>query len=357
MANTELWDTVETAFDNGWFTTALAPSTQRVHTKRIARVRKFCVEVPGTFDPMTQDMMLLFCQWLATHPGDITPESRIPSDARRRMASSPATITLYVDAVDAYHRHHGYLSVKTPLVRDWLAGYRRLWAADGNRSKRSLALSTDQLRSILTAIDEGALDWVMATKERNLLRRAFMAMYVTWGFVGMMRPMELAAIQIPWVSTMPTGLLVRQPRTKNRVDGRDIFLPTATDSLVCPVGAFNRWIQAVEPFGGVPDLHLFARVTATADSPLRSPGDAPDPYEQYVRLGQEAGQLLKQAADTAGVEIHSDRFFLSSYALRRGGATSAFVEGSATTATIRRALGHRNPATTALYIDLPSQVA
>jgi site-specific recombinase XerD len=228
-----------------------------------------------------------------------------------------STITRRLAAISKQHRDHGKsspCSMRYSAICEVMRGIRR---EKGVRAEAKAALTTDQLRAMVSALP---------ANPRGLRDRALLLI----GFAGGFRRSELAALDLAAVTDMADGLkvLIRRSKTDQEGEGRTIGIPYGSDPRSCPVRAYRAWIQA----SGVTDGPVFRhfrnqKMGTSAISP------------QVVAL------VLKRAAERAGI----DSAELAGHSLRSGLATTAARNGASERAIMRQT-GHKSVEMVRRYI-------
>lgn len=123
---------------------------------------------------------------------------------------------------------------RTPLVRNTLRGIRR---KHGAQQKEAKALTTAALSKLVTATPHFSA--LQDSRDRALL---------SLGFAGGFRRSELCALHVGDLNFTKAGVLVRlrQGKTNQFATGRDVAIPGAANSKLCPVAALRKWIQLVK---------------------------------------------------------------------------------------------------------------
>ena len=211
---------------------------------------------------------------------------------------------------------------RTPLVRNTLRGIRR---KHGAQQKQAKALTTGALSKLVTATPHFSA--LQNSRDRALL---------LLGFAGGFRRSELCALHVGDLNFTKAGVLVRlrQGKTDQFASGRDVAIPGAANSKLCPVAALRKWLQLVK-----------RRFTAVANElPLFG---SIDRYGN-IRPGLNAatvGVILRRRMEAKGLDPRG----FSAHSLRAGLVTSAAQAGVPVWA-IQRQTGHKSAASATKYI-------
>lgn len=228
-----------------------------------------------------------------------------------------STVTRRLAAIAKQHRNAGYespASMKHSAVHDVIAGIRR---ERGTRPETKRALSTGELRRMVTAIPAAP---------RGLRDRALLLI----GFAGGFRRSELAAIDLSDVEDGDEGLkiLIRRSKTDQEGEGRQVGIPYGSDPKTCPVRAYRKWIATAGITEG-PVFRAFRNRTMMADG----------------ITDQVVARIVKKSAERVGIPAN----VLAGHSLRSGLATTAARNG-ASEASIMRQTGHRSVQMVRRYI-------
>jgi integrase len=228
-----------------------------------------------------------------------------------------STIVRRLAAITKQHRNAGYespASLKHSAVHDVIAGMRR---KRGTRPEPKRALSTDELRRMVTAIP---------ATPRGLRDRALLLI----GFAGGFRRSELAAIHFSDVEDGDEGLkiLIRRSKTDQQGEGRQVGIPYGSDPKTCPVRAYRKWIATAGITEG-PVFRAFRNRTMMADG----------------ITDQVVARIVKKSAERVGIPAN----VLAGHSLRSGLATTAARNG-ASEPSIMRQTGHKSVQMVRRYI-------
>jgi site-specific recombinase XerD len=228
-----------------------------------------------------------------------------------------STITRRLAAIAKQHRDHGKsspCSMRYSAICEVLRGIRR---EKGVRPDAKEALSTDQLRAMVSALP---------ASPRGLRDRALLLI----GFAGGFRRSELAALAMVDITDTHDGLkvLIRRSKTDQEGEGRTIGIPYGSDPRTCPVRAYRGWLKT----SGITDGPVFRHF-----------------HNQKMGTGAISAQtvalIVKQAAERAGI----DSAELAGHSLRSGLATTAARNG-ASERSIMKQTGHRSVQMVRRYI-------
>jgi site-specific recombinase XerD len=277
---------------------ATADNTLKAYTADWADFTAWCHEHSLEALPARPETVGLYCAALA--------ETHKVSTITRRLA-----------AIAKQHRNAGLespASMRHSAVHDVIAGIRR---ERGTRPDAKRALSTDELRRMVTAIPATPI----GLRDRVLL---------LVGFSGAFRRSELAAITVKHVEDTADGLKILIPRSKadQEGEGRTIGIPYGSDPRTCPVRAYRAWIAAAGITEGPVFRHFHNKTMGTEAI-----------TDRVVAL------TIKKAAERVGLEAAD----LAGHSLRSGHATTASRNG-ASEAAIMKQTGHRSVQMVRRYI-------
>jgi site-specific recombinase XerD len=228
-----------------------------------------------------------------------------------------STITRRLAAISKQHRDHGKYSpcsMRYSQICEVLRGIRR---EKGVRTEAKVALSTDQLREMVSALPQSP----RGQRDRALL---------LVGFAGGFRRSELAALDLASITDTADGLrvLIRRSKTDQEGEGRTIGIPYGSDPRTCPVRAYRAWIRASGINTGPVFRHFHnQKMGDRAISP------------------QTVAIVVKRAAERAGI----DSAELAGHSLRSGLATTAARNGASERAIMRQT-GHKSVQMVRRYI-------
>jgi site-specific recombinase XerD len=228
-----------------------------------------------------------------------------------------STITRRLAAISRYHRdrnRYNPASMKYSSVCEVIRGIKR---EKGVRVEPKAALSTDDLRRMVTALPQSP---------RGLRDCAMLLI----GFAGGFRRSELAVLELTDVEDTVDGLkiLIRRSKTDQEGEGRIIGVPYGSDPRSCPVRAYRKWILASALTEGPVFRHFHNKKMGTTGI-----------------SAQTVALVVKRAAEHAGI----DPTDLAGHSLRSGCATVAARNG-ASERSIMNQTGHRSVSTLRKYI-------
>jgi site-specific recombinase XerD len=261
-----------------------------------------------------------FARWCATEHLQALPAQ--PETVGLYIASladthKVSTIARRLAAIAKRHRNAGFdspASMKHSAVHNVISGMRR---DRGTRPDAKRALSTDELRCMVTAIP---------ATPHGLRDRALLLI----GFCGGFRRSELAAIDFSDVEDGDEGLkiLIRRSKTDQEGEGRQVGIPYGSDPKTCPVRAYRKWIATACITEG-PVFRAFRNRTMMADG----------------ITDQVVARIVKKSAERVGIPAN----VLGGHSLRSGLATTAARNG-ASEASIMRQTGHKSVQMVRRYI-------
>jgi integrase len=267
-----------------------------------------------------------FRAWGGTIP--CTPRLLARYLAANAASLRPSTLARRVAAIAHAHNAKQLNSpTSSPLVKSTLRGIRR---AHGCHQKQALPLTLSMMRRL--ARPDRALGKLRDARDRALL---------LLGFAGGFRRSELASLRLGDLHFTRKGVVLRlrSAKTDPYAKGRDVAIPYASSSSVCPVAAQTRWLNLLRPH--VQNLNQSGCIT---NVPLIASIDR----NNHVRNGLSAasiGWLLARRMEAAGIPATG----YSAHSLRAGLITSAARAGVPIW-SIQRQTGHRSPATVQRYI-------
>jgi integrase len=231
-----------------------------------------------------------------------------------------STLQRRLTAINYYHRQHGDdkpygpASMKHAAIASVMRGLKR---EKGARAEAKAALTTDQVRAMVTRMPESP---------RGLRDRALLLI----GFAGGFRRSELAALDFADVEDTEDGLkiLIRRSKVDQEGEGRKLGIPFGSDPRTCPVRAFRKWIAVAAITEGPIFRHFH-------NQKMGDCGITP----QVVAL------IVKKAAKRVGLAAAE----FSGHSLRSGLATTA-ARGGASERSIMKQTGHRSTAMVRRYI-------
>jgi integrase len=201
------------------------------------------------------------------------------------------------------------------LVRNTLKGIRR---TIGTAAKPKAAALTDQIRTMVDAVDDGTI----GARDRAL---------ILLGFAGAFRRSELVGLDIEDCAFGNDGLTVTLRRSKTDQDGagRKIGIPYGSNPETCPVRTIQAWIEQAALSSGA----LFRSINRHGQV-------------QAGRLsGIDVARVVKKLAQRAGLDATA----FAGHSLRAGHATAAAIAG-ASERSIMKQTGHRSVQMVRRYI-------
>lgn len=188
------------------------------------------------------------------------------------------------------------LDTKHPAIRETLRGIGR---THGSRGRRSMALTTTELRKLSGVCEPG----LTGDRDRALLLT---------GFAGALRRSELVALDVEHLSWSDEGvkLLLVKSKTDKDGEGAEIMIVFGRREDTCPVRALQRWLEASAIRSGP----LFRKVNKAGRIEIR-------------RLSEDAvRQILLRRATYAGV-TGTLAEPVSPHGLRAGFVTTTYRNG------------------------------
>lgn len=191
------------------------------------------------------------------------------------------------------------------------------------------ALLTKHIKSMVDSLpletpsaDSGV--WEEAMYLRGLRNRALIVI----GYAGALRATELAEIRMEDIALKSRGAEVHIPDTKT--EPRVVGISYGEESRYCPVRSLEAWIEAASISSGP----IFRRVhnsTRIVDHSIHR---------------KTVWKVVVDAAEEAGIDPDQ----VGAHSLRRGHITQGALNG-VSLERLRRHAGHKDPATTAEYIQ------
>jgi integrase len=221
-----------------------------------------------------------------------------------------STVKRYASGVAFQHRSRGHENPLTEAVRAILAGAQR---TRREQPRQMEPITVDQLRAICAALR--AKKTPVATRDRAI---------VLIGFLSALRRANLAELEMRDAEIRPDGIRIYVRREKNEEAdrGRYLGLTPSKDPLICPVRAFEDWIDVR---GSRPGF-VFTRLDNGSKKPLE-------------RLtGNAVLVAVKKAARLAGLDA---RYPYGAHSLRAGFVTECGQKGIPHL-VIAKQTGHRS---------------
>jgi integrase len=185
------------------------------------------------------------------------------------------------------------------------------------------ALTLDKIRKIVSTFDETST----AARDKALL---------LLGFVGGLRPSELAAIRMEHLVPHHGGYTIRIPQSKTDKtrEAREVEIVLGRSELTCPILALNNWLKIAD----IRDGFVLRRVGKNGGV-----GES---------LGKRSiGSIIKKLIRNARL---SDPEAYAGHSLRAGFLTEASSNG-ASDRQIMRQTGHKSRATIDRYYTCDEQ--
>lgn len=232
------------------------------------------------------------------------------ADAGRRTA----TVEHMLAAIRNMHRRANQDSwFKAPVILEMIKTIQR---EQGSMPHRKIAIGVHPLRKMIDACGND----LRGVRDRALL---------LVGWAGAFRRSELASMRVEHLKFGDEGLTIVLPRSKGDQSGHGItkHIERASKPEWCAIASLRAWLD----MAGINSGHVFRDV-------------------RWNRIGKPiSGQLVgitvKRCAARVGMQVED----LSGHSLRAGFATAAAKFGKPVQ-MIQEHLGHRDPATTMVYI-------
>jgi integrase len=213
-------------------------------------------------------------------------------------------------------------------VKKVMRGIKQRSHPDDRHGKRA-PLMTEDLCAMVEALPlekpgEGATSRDRASWLRALRDRALLLV----GYASAFRGSELAAVKVEHIDKNENGIEIFAPDPKG--DPKTVGVSYGNDPTFCPVRSLQKWLEVAEIESG----GIFPQVFTSAKL-----GDSNMTYTSIWRR-------LKKLAKRAGIDPDQ----IGTHSLRRGHMTQAAMEG-ASLSRLQKQAGHKDPATTAEYID------
>jgi len=284
----------------GYMRASKAPNTVRAYRADLADFTLWCKEFGHESLPAEPTTIVLYLTALA------------------EAGAKASTIQRRLSALSQAHKLAGHDPSPTAdhHVKMTMAGIRRRL---GTRPEQKVAVITRELRQLLAVTPDHTL---AGQRDRALL---------LLGFAGGFRRSELVALDVEDVEQTDDGLrvLIRQSKTDQEGEGRQVGIPFGQHPETCPVRAVRAWRQA----------------SAISDGPLFRGVNRHDQLQDGRLTNKSVALIIKRAADRAGM----DPTRYAGHSLRSGLATAA-ADGGASERSIMRQTGHRSVLTVRRYI-------
>jgi len=219
------------------------------------------------------------------------------------MTPRPTTLKTWLSALGFAHKALGLNNpCDSLLVRQVLKGIKR---THGIAQRQARPLLKKEVISILPTEGVGKKR-VKAIRDTAL---------ILIGFSGMFRCSELVKLQISDLTETDEGMviLLRQSKTDQNKQGRQIGIPRAKEGEVCPVQALKAWLVELKKHG-ITDGSLLRNTD-------RKNGKGGVIGESLTT--RSVSRLLKNHAEKAGI----DPTLVSGHSLRAGAATELALRG------------------------------
>lgn len=263
---------------------AKAGSTQKAYASDWARFCDFC-DVRNV-------------EALPAHPDVVALFAHVEAEA----GSAPVTIARRVAAINHHHKEGGFPS---PTARDaagviaqMMAGVRRKYA---RKKEQKAPAEAEVLKAMLATIEGMGL--------RAVRDRAILAV----GMAGAFRRSELAAMNLPEVKFVPSGVRIMIPRSKRDQEQHGQIIAIPEGRFIRPVTLLKHWLHEAG-LNGLDPLTGTARQGPVFRRLTRSDTLTGDPISDKT-----VARLVKAAAAAAGL----DPALYSGHSLRAGFLTEA----------------------------------
>ena len=279
-----------------------------------------------------------FTGWCTMHAQTALPASPetvaafLAAEAGKGLAVN--TLRLRHAALRYLHLLAGYPPpTASPLVSATFAGIRR---AHRRPLRKKTALVLDPLRAALRAIP----DTLPGLRDRAL---------ILVGFAAALRPSELAALAIEYMTRCEDGIALLLPWRKNDQEARGttVWLPVGKTDL-CPVTALEAWLAAA----GIAEGPLFRRLWRLPP-PRVGKGTRRKPIADRYRIGtnpidtDSIALIVKKWTAHAGL----DGAAFAGHSLRRGAISSGVAQG-VHIARLKQFSGHASLKSLEEYVEL-----
>src|SRR5271169_535583 len=295
---------------------ARADNTRRAYRAAVGRFTEWCAAHRQTALPATPETVAAF----------------LAAEAGSELAVN--TLRLRHAALRYLHLLAGYPPpTASPLVSATFAGIRR---AHRRPLRKKTALVLEPLRSALQAMP----DSLPGRRDRAL---------VLVGFAAALRPSELAALAIEYLTRHEDGIALFLPWRKNdqEAHGTTVWLPAGQTDL-CPVTALETWLAAAE----ISEGPLFRRLWHLPP-PRVGKGVKRKLVADRYRIGTNPNDtdsialIVKKWTGLAGL----DGAAFAGHSLRRG-AISTGVAAGVHIARLKQFSGHASLKSLEEYVEL-----
>ena len=263
-----------------------------------------------------------FRAWGGKIPSSPEQLARYLAEQAQRLKIS--TLKRHVAAIASAHHARTLPSPSTsPLVKNTLRGIGR---AHGCQQKQAHPLLPAMLRELIKECK--TFSNAQNTRDRALL---------LVGFSGGFRRSELCALRVSDLSFTNDGLVIRlrSGKTDQYFLGRDVAIPAASKSKLCPVKAVAAWLKLLRsefPSGDPRVLPLFNGIDKHG----------------HIRAGMHpatVGSILRRRMLACNMSVEG----FSAHSLRAGLVTSA-AQAGVPLWVIQKQTGHKSHVTVQRYI-------
>jgi len=240
-----------------------------------------------------------FEAWCREHgmtslPADSKTVELYLADLGSERGMKTSTIKRRIYSIGHFHVVNGYPSPREyPSVKAVLSGIRR---HNGTAQQGRDPILKDDLRAMVEALPKN----LAGIRDKALL---------LIGFFSACRRSELIGLDVDDLEFTPQGLVLhlRRSKTDQESVGREVGVPFASDSEVCPVLAVRHLLEALGITTG-PIFRAIDRYGVARNGRL---------------TGRSVALIVKRAAEAAGI----DSTRLSAHSLRCGFCTEAALQG------------------------------
>lgn len=224
---------------------------------------------------------------------------------------APNTIDQAIGAIRSTHTRHGHdRQPNTTAALDLLRAYKRTWADNGNRVRKSKPILLDALRAMIDTCEPG--------KPADIRDRALLLL----GFNIMARRSELSALNVTDLSVDSDGLTVyiRHSKTDQAAVGVEVAVPYGQHQRTCAVRACADWFSLLASRGLI-DGPVFRPI----DRHGRIGNETAAAGRVATRLsGKSVSGVVRRRAILAGLPNAEE---YTGHGLRAGGVTVAYAAG------------------------------
>lgn len=275
-----------------------------------------------------------FRDWCEDHDETAMPAS--PETVGRYMVDMarqglrPSTIARHLASISVVHSIRTKPSpCKSPLVRDRMAGIRRLV---GTSQDVATPILIEDLRAMIAATPVGDVDRYGRPKLHGLRDRALLLV----GFAAALRRSEIAGLNLVDVREVRAGMeiTIQRSKTDQQGEGAVVPVPFGSREETCPVRNLTRWIDVVD------------QAPSAGEQFVLFPAISPDGWVLGRMTGQAVSQVVARAARRADLDPNGS---WTGHSLRAGLATSAARAG-VSDRVIMATTRHRSRTTLDRYI-------